>query len=208
VTEPDWAALEAAWQPARAAGVLGPSTIAELVAHAAGFLPAACHVHDEFLGIDLGTGAGVPGVLLALARPASRWVLVDSSKRRCALAADAVAAVGLEERVGVRHIRVEDLARDHDIRGCADLVVARSFGSPPEVAECGLTLLGPRGRLVVSVTKETERRWREADSSELEFRVESTRESDRGRFIEVSPVGIVPERFPRRPAARGRRPLF
>ena len=208
MTEPDWAALEAAWQRARSAGVLGDNSIEELVAHAAGYLQAAGHVHDEFLGIDLGTGAGVPGVLLALARPGSRWVLIDANKRRCEFATGAVAAMALGDRVSVRHARVEDLAHDGNFRGQAGLVVSRSFGSPSEVAECGLAFLAPTGRLVVSVNSATEDLWRGAGSTDVPFRVSSSWTSPRGRFLAVQPAGEVPLKFPRRVAARGRKPLF
>jgi len=208
VTEPDWAALEAAWQPARSSGVLGNDSIEELVAHAAGYLRAAGHVHDEFLGIDLGTGAGIPGVLLALARPLSKWVLIDANKRRCHFAAAAVAAMALGDRVSVRHTRVEDLAHDENFRGQAGLVVSRSFGPPPEVAECGLAFLASTGQLVISVNSVTEELWRAAGPTDVPFEVSSSWISPQGRFLAVHRVGEVPPKFPRRVAARARKPLF
>lgn len=207
MTEPDWAALDAAWLPARQAGVLGGATTEVLIAHAAGYLPAACRVDDEFSGIDLGTGAGVPGVVLAALRPLSRWVLVDASERRCHFASAAVHALGLEHRVEVLHARVDDLAKEAAHRGAYDLVVARSFGPPAEVAECGLPLRAIDGRLVVSVTDETLDHWTSA-SSTLGVSVVPHEGEDGARYAIVQADSPVPATWPRRPAARRRAPLF
>lgn len=207
MTEPDWAALDAAWLPARQAGVLGGATTEVLIAHAAGYLPAACRVDDEFSGIDLGTGAGVPGVVLAALRPLSRWVLVDASERRCHFASAAVHALGLEHRVEVLHARVDDLAKEAAHRGAYDLVVARSFGPPAEVAECGLPLRAIGGRLVVSVTEETLGLWTSAAST-LRVSVAAREGDDGARFATVQSDSPVPSAWPRRPAARRRAPLF
>lgn len=176
--------------------------------HAAGFLPAACRVHDEFVGVDLGTGAGVPGVVLALRRPRSRWLLLDSSERRVDLASAAVRAVGLEDRVEVRHGRAEDLAHDPDWRGQVDLVVARAFGSPAEVAECGLPLVDRAGTMVVSVERAARAVWQRLTATALapsRFDFRTTREGD---FLECGPPRAGAGHFPRRPAARRRSPLF
>ncbi|MEQ8841554.1 MAG: class I SAM-dependent methyltransferase [Acidimicrobiales bacterium] len=207
MTEPDWAALDAAWQPARKAGVLGSATTDELIVHAAGYLPAACRVADEFSGADLGTGAGVPGVVLAALRPASRWLLVDASERRCEFAQAAVRALGLSERVTVRHARAEEVAHDVLHRASCALVVARSFGTPGEVAECGLPLLAGDGRLVVSVVAATMEIWMSA-ASDLGLTVEPRQGNDGAQYVEVQRPALVPDEWPRRPAARRRTPLL
>ena len=206
MTDPDWAALDAAWEPARRAGVLGTATTEALIAHAAGFLPAACRVGDRFSGIDLGTRAGVPGIVLAALRPASSWVLVDASERRCEYAATAVRALGLGSRVRVVHARAETVAHDPEFRARQDLVVARSFGPPTELAECALPLVAPDGVLVVSVTEGTRGEWsRAADVVGIRFVDEHAIEAG---FLGVRPPTEVPAAWPRRPAARRRSPLF
>ena len=206
MTEPDWAALDTAWQPARRAGALGSATTEELIAHAAGYLPAACRVEAEFSGIDLGTGAGVPGVVLAALRPGSRWTLVDANARRCEFTAAAVRALGLGPRVTVQHARAEDVAHEARHRGSHELVVSRSFGPPSEVAECALPLVAPGGRLVVSVVDETRSRW-EAGAVTWELEIEA-RSAAGTQYIEVSPRIPVPASWPRRPAARRRSPVL
>lgn len=206
MTDPDWAALDAAWAPARRAGVLGTATTEALIAHAAGFLPAACRVGDQFSGLDLGTGAGVPGVVLAALRPASSWVLVDASERRCEYASAAVRALGLHSQVRVVHARAESVAHDPEFRARQDLVVARSFGPPAELAECALPLVAPDGALVVSVTEATRQVWGRA-AGLLGVRIADDGTVDDG-YLALGPPQEIPAVWPRRPVARRRSPLF
>lgn len=187
--------------------MLGGDSLETLREHAAGYLPAAFRVEDEFLAVDLGTGAGVPGVFLALLRPRSRWLLVDSQKRRCAHAEAAVRAMELGDRVTVRHARAEELAVDPDWRSAADLVVARSFGPPPEVAECGLPLLRPGGRLVVSATEETAAVWQGLPAV-IPTAAIDVEVGPSGRFVTVVLAAPIAADLPRRPPARRRHPLF
>lgn len=208
MTDPDWAALDAAWLPARTAGVLGSATTEELRAHAAGYLPAACRVDDSFLGLDLGTGAGVPGVVLAALRPASQWVLVDANERRCEYALAAVRSLGMQGRVEVVHARAEDVAHDPAHRSRYDLVVARLFGPPADLAECALPLTTPGGRLVVSVTETTAMAWQTRAAELLDIAFDEVVGQDDQRYLVVASRGHIPDAWPRRAAARRRSPLF
>jgi hypothetical protein len=205
--DPDWEALEAAWLPARRAGVLGSATTEEIREHAAGFIPAACGVLDPVVGIDLGTGAGVPGLLLAVALPYSRWTLVDGSERRCEFALSAVRALALQDRVEVRHGRAEELAHDVNYRGVYSLVVARLFGPPSELAEIGIPFATDGGTLAVSVTAETTAVWR-AGFSHLPVRELECRKTEAGSFLHVERSGPVDDSWPRRQRKRQRDPLL
>ena len=202
-------ALESAWRQARASGSLGSASIGQLREHAVGFVPSAFRDQGPSVAVDIGTGAGVPGVFLALVDPDSRWLLIDSNERCCGYASAAVAALGLSARVEVHHGRVEDLAHDATWRGTVDLVVSRLFGEPAEVAECAIPLLRVGGRLVVSSSVGSEARWASADLSVFGAELTSNWETAAGRYLSVvrwadSDVGY----YPRRTAARRRNPLF
>ncbi|MFT5202560.1 MAG: 16S rRNA (guanine527-N7)-methyltransferase [Candidatus Aldehydirespiratoraceae bacterium] len=205
--DPDWAALEAAWLPARRAGVLGSATTEELREHAAGFIPAACGVLDSVVGIDLGSGAGIPGLLLAVALPHSRWTLVDGSERRCEFALSAVRALSLQNRVEVRHGRAEELAHDASFRASYSLVVARLFGPPSELAEIGIPFVTDGGTLAVSVTAETTAVWR-AGLARLPVRELECRKTEAGSFLHIQRSGPVDASWPRRQRKRQREPLL
>jgi 16S rRNA (guanine527-N7)-methyltransferase len=112
-------------------------------------LDAQCTVRAGTF-LDLGSGAGVPGLILACSWPEAQAVLLDSSRRRCVLLEEAVTTLDLDDRVVVRCGRAEALARADDLRGAFDLVVARGFGSPAVTAECGIGFLRPGGHLAVT----------------------------------------------------------
>ena len=96
-------------------------------------------------GVDVGTGGGIPGLVLAIALPESRWVLVDSVQRKCAALQAMASALGLKPRVEVVCERAETLGQDAHYRGRFDLAVARGVAAAPVVAEYLAPLLGRHG---------------------------------------------------------------
>jgi 16S rRNA (guanine527-N7)-methyltransferase len=100
--------------------------------------------------LDLGSGGGIPGLVLALAWPAARASLLDARAKACAVLEAARADLRLESRLDVVGGRAEALARDPGHREQFDLVVARSFGPPAATAECAVGFLAPGGRLIVT----------------------------------------------------------
>jgi 16S rRNA (guanine527-N7)-methyltransferase len=89
----------------------------------------------EFL--DIGSGAGYPGLPLAVALPATRAVLVESIAKKARFLSAAVAAVGLADRVAVAATRAETLAANTAYRGRWQAVLARAVADLTELAERG-----------------------------------------------------------------------
>jgi 16S rRNA (guanine527-N7)-methyltransferase len=188
----------------RAAGLLGPAPIADQIDHALGFLDGLPAGPAQV--VDLGSGGGVPGLVLAVARPAWQMVLIDAAARRCAVLEQAVVELGLAERVEVRHQRAEDAGRG-PLRGQADGVVARSFGPPAVVAECAAPLLRVEGVLVVSEPPEERDRW-PAEGVALLGLTRGPRWRRAGSYQALRQALPCPDRFPRRPGIPAKRPLF
>lgn len=95
--------------------------------------------------VDLGSGAGFPGLVLADLFPTLQVDLVDSRQRRCAFLERVLTEAGEEpERVRVRCVRVETLPTR-----AYDGVVARAFAPPAQVLEHAARLLVDGGLVVL-----------------------------------------------------------
>ena len=140
--------LPAALARAQHLGFLGPGPIDEQLEHARAFAALVGRPPRSFL--DLGSGGGLPGLVVALEWPAATGVLLDANRRRGAHLQTACAELGIAGRVEVVVSRAEDAAHDPRWRGQFSLVTARGFGPPAVTAECGVGFLGPGGRLAVS----------------------------------------------------------
>lgn len=77
--------------------------------------------------LDVGSGAGLPGLILALADPAREYLLVDAAAKRVRFLRVAIGELGLPH-VSSEHARVEDLRPSRRF----DTVVSRAFAAPPE----------------------------------------------------------------------------
>ena len=141
-------------EDSRRFGFLGPGPLAPQIEHARGFASTVERTPESFL--DLGSGGGLPGLVLATVWPDATGVLLDAMTRRTDFLRDACARLGIEDRIRVVCSRAEDAARDPGLRGRFDLVVARSFGSPAVTAECAAGYLAPDGAAVISEPPEDE----------------------------------------------------
>ena len=95
--------------------------------------------------IDVGTGAGFPGLVLAIAFPECRVLLADSLKKRITFLDDTVSRLGLNN-VETVHGRAEDLAADGRYREKYDLAVSRAVSSLPVLLEYCLPFVRVGGR--------------------------------------------------------------
>jgi len=202
----------AALQQAFDFGLLGPGSVEAHISHALGYNEVALQVGAKTAGRvgDLGSGGGLPGLVLAEAWPQATFVLIDAAERRCAFLTASVEDMKLESRVSVRRGRAEELGHVVDLRSTFDLVVARSFGPPPVLAECAAPLLKIGGWMIVSEppsVEATEQRWPESGLALLGFSEPTPVKSDR-HFVAVQKIAETSERYPRRVGVPGKRPLF
>ena len=92
--------------------------------------------------VDVGSGAGLPGIPLAIARPDLMVVLVESLLRRSVFLSEVVAELGLSDRVEVVRSRSEDF------RGSFDVVVARAVAPLTRLIGWTKHLFLPDGQLL------------------------------------------------------------
>lgn len=120
----------------RDAGRLYERHVLDSLAAAAAFEPS------DRLAYDLGSGAGLPGLVLAIALPGCRFVLVEPRRRRAGFLELAAERLGLGN-VSVAVARAEDLGE-----GEGDVVTARAFAPLERSWRAAFRLLRPGGRLV------------------------------------------------------------
>jgi 16S rRNA (guanine527-N7)-methyltransferase len=160
---------------------------------------------------DIGAGAGVPGLPLAIALPGTSVHLIDSSSRKCEFMQRAARALGLRN-VQVLHDRAETWSAGF---GACDLVTARAVAALDIVEEYAAPLLRIGGSLVA---------WRGRRDAEVEadglraaeilgfdplppVRVEPYARADNRHLHVYTKVLPTPERFPRRDGVARKRPL-
>jgi 16S rRNA (guanine527-N7)-methyltransferase len=195
--------------------VVEPEAVARL--HLLDALAALPLLDDRSPGgaLDLGSGGGVPGIPLALARPDVHWTLVDSVAKKADALRWFAESLGLSNVVVVAE-RAEILGRSADHRERYDLVAARACAALPVLAELALPLLHAGGALLA---------WKgplNEDSDELirgraaagqlgggPPRVLPTGMAALGdhTFVLVSKDRPTPARYPRRAGEPARRPL-
>ncbi|MDQ7092460.1 16S rRNA (guanine(527)-N(7))-methyltransferase RsmG [Desulfosporosinus sp. PR] len=94
--------------------------------------------------VDLGTGAGFPGIPLKILRPDLKVFLVDSLKKRLDFIDIVISRLGLKETRTI-HSRAEDFGRDHHYRGQFDTVTCRAVARLPVLVEFALPVLKVNG---------------------------------------------------------------
>lgn len=163
--------------------------------------------------IDVGAGAGCPGLLLSIALPETRVTLLDALQKRVKFLNEVIEALGLNARA--LHGRCEDAARDMALRAAFDCVTARAVADTPVLLELALPFARRGGMLVAykgpAVEEELTRAARAL--SELGGRVRAVvqapipgRDWDH-RLLIVDKVGKTPDRYPRKAGEPGRNPL-
>jgi 16S rRNA (guanine527-N7)-methyltransferase len=160
---------------------------------------------------DLGSGAGFPGLPLAVALPGSRVALVESNTRKAAFLDDAIRVSRAANAYSVR-VRAEEWREGLT---SLDLVTARALAPLGVVAEYAAPLLGMGGALVAW------RGRRDADGERAAVAAGDELGLELAEVLQVKPypgahsrhvhlmlkVRSTPERFPRRPGMALKRPL-
>jgi len=158
---------------------------------------------------DLGSGAGLPGLTLAIALPDTEFCLVESSGRKCSWIGTSSKRLGLEN-VRVACARVEELGE-----GGFDVVTARALASLPVLCEYAAPLLREGGALVawkgaVDAEEETDGL---AAAEVVGLRREDVRAvapyrgSERRTLHVYRKIAPTPGGYPRRPGMAVKRPL-
>ncbi|HKO26419.1 MAG TPA: 16S rRNA (guanine(527)-N(7))-methyltransferase RsmG [Solirubrobacteraceae bacterium] len=160
---------------------------------------------------DLGSGAGVPGLPLAIALPGATVTLVESAARKCAFLERAIVSCGVAN-ARVVHARVESWPEGIE---SFDVITARALAPLEVVVEYAAPLLLVGGRLVVWRGRRDPEAESTAARAAAELGLEPTQivpvkpyPAAQSRYLHLmSKVTSTPSGFPRRPGMAAKRPL-
>jgi 16S rRNA (guanine527-N7)-methyltransferase len=161
--------------------------------------------------IDLGTGGGVPGLVLVSCWPNTHVVLMDASERRTLFLQETLDGWPGGSGAEVIRGRAEELGRLAGLRERCEAVTSRSFGIPALTAECGSSFLAPQGAMVVSEPPDgqPEDRWPDEGLVLVGLQpVGTSRVAGRFGYQVLRKVNKIDDRFPRRVGIPAKRPLF
>ena len=160
----------------------------------------------ETLAVDLGTGGGLPGIVLS-ALTECKWFLLDRKKRRSEFLQWAVKELELTRKVTVIEEDAANFAHSN-YRHKASLVTARSFAVPGVTAECAAPLLISGGYLVVSEPPHSVDRWPVSGLDKLGLTKDAHWEHNSGSFQSLILNDVIEGKFPRKFSSIEKSPLF
>jgi 16S rRNA (guanine527-N7)-methyltransferase len=188
-------------------GLVGPGPLETHIDHSRAWATALGAPPQRFL--DLGSGGGLPGLVLALEWPGAQATLLDSRQLSVAWIGEAAERLGLGERVDAICARAEAAGRDPGLREAFPLVVARGFAAPAVTAECGAAFVAPGGRLSVSEPPGRDpARWPAPELGNLGLGPAVPVAAGGATFAMLEKTGRLDDRWPRRVGKPRQRPLW
>ena len=169
---------------------------------------------QNFAVIDVGSGAGLPGIPLKIAFPAVRLTLLEATAKKAVFLRHIVAELGLD---GVEIVagRAEEIAHQPRYREKFDLVLSRAVAALPTLVELALPFTAVGGSFIAqkkgAIDDEISRAGRAI--SLLGGRLREVKEiklsslPDGRRLIVIDKRSPTPEQYPRRPGIPAKRPL-
>lgn len=132
-------------------GFFGNRPVEEAAQHSMAFIDAIGALDAGTRIVDLGSGGGLPGLVLAASYPAAAITLVDRRQKRTDFLRRAVLRLGWDH-VEVVAADVVELVREVEVGSIArfDVVTARGFGPPTITLRFAADLIAESGRIVIS----------------------------------------------------------
>jgi 16S rRNA (guanine527-N7)-methyltransferase len=170
--------------------------------------------YQSFGVIDVGTGAGLPGVPLKILLTGIRLVLLEATAKKARFLNHLNTRLGLDN-VKVVVGRAEEVAHDADYRESFELVLSRAVGALPTLAELALPFCAVGGSFISQKKGDIEAELSSASRAitVLGGNLREVREvaleefGDKRWLVVVDKVKPTPRQYPRRPGIPAKRPL-
>ncbi len=163
--------------------------------------------------IDIGAGAGFPGLPLAIANPGMKVTLLDSLRKRVDFINGVIAELGLNA-VAV-HFRAEEAAKRPELREQFDIATARAVAAMPTLCELTLPFVKVGGKLIAYHGPKADEELPQAAEAikvlgggkgEIIAAPMPERDWDH-RLVRVPKIKNTPKAYPRKPGEPGRKPI-
>ena len=128
-------------------------------------MPSLLQAHKV---LDVGSGAGLPGIPLAIAMPGTIWIMLDSNARKTRFIRQAIAHCGL------RNARVvQSRVQDYHAPDSLDFIVSRAYAPLADFCDSVTHLLTPKTRLLTMKTGLKRQEAQQLDTDRFEFEEET-----------------------------------
>ena len=172
-------------------------------------------VDTSFRLIDVGTGAGIPGLVLKILFPDIRLVLLDSTAKKAAFLQHIKSELGLDN-VEIVVGRAEEIAHQAQYREQFDMVLSRGVALLPTLIELTLPFCTIGGSFIAQKKGDIDLELSQANKA-ISLLGGSLREvrkidlaefTDKRRLIIIDKVSATPQQYPRRPGIPAKRPVL
>ena len=185
-----------------------------ILKHFVDSLTIAKYVKEDKSIIDMGTGAGFPGIPIKIYRKDIKVVLADSLNKRIKFLDEVIDKLKLEN-VKTIHCRAEELGKNKQYREKFDYATSRAVANLSTLSEYLMPFVKLNGKCIFMKTIEVEEELEKAKKAikTLGGKIEKVDkfeipESDLGRsIIIVKKEKITPSKFPRKPGTPAKEPL-
>lgn len=161
--------------------------------------------------LDLGCGAGFPGIPLLIMRPDIKLTLLDSTGKKLDFVSEALDALGLEAEVF--HGRAEELGQNPDYREKYDIVVSRAVAYLNTLCELALPLVKPGGTFIpmkgASAAEEAKAAYTAIKTlgGNLEKSIDFTLTDGSRSLLIIKKLSPTPPKYPRHGSQISKKPL-
>jgi 16S rRNA (guanine527-N7)-methyltransferase len=163
------------------------------------YLASAPAEGDRLRVADVGSGGGMPGLVLACVMPEAEFTLIESVGKKARFLGDAARALGLGH-VSVEQRRAEDLGQDHRVtRERFDAVTSRAVARLPLLLELCLPLVRPGGVMLTIKGEQAAAEVAESarELGELRGAVVDQVRTPTGTVVVIEKTGRTPRTWPR-----------
>ena len=163
--------------------------------------------------LDLGCGAGFPGIPLKIMWPDNELHLLDSVGKKVNFVNDVIRELGLKNAVAM-HARAEDLARDPSYREKYDLVISRAVANMATLSEYCMPFVKMKGHFIAYKSGDSTEEIKQAEkiihlTGGTNPELNAIELYDMGRIlVQVEKSAKTPSKFPRKAGMPSRMPII